>query len=525
MFKFSGVSLANLFSFQPVLGRTIGLFLLTVGGSVVSAQTQLPGAVEGQRYLVVYRNQQVPGNAAATMLAAGGRLAERHELLGVAVVEGATKEVRARLAADANVEYVVPDVLLNAHQLVVAKPDALTAATAPTTGPDALYHSAAGWAVRQVGGFGADGTAGSGAGSAAGPWNQTKGAGVRIAILDSGVDASHPDIAPNLELNLSEIVPSALPSACDDGSAADQEGHGTWAASLAAGALGAQTGLVAGVAPQATLLNIKVLERMPGTKTAADPTGCIGGQAAGLLSWVLKGIEDAVTQRADVISMSLGTLVDVSTGDGAGLQAVFNRATLAASNAGVILIAAAGNDGYNLANQRYVELPAQARGVVAIVASTNPLCAENLKAGAVCVAGPVSRPYYSNYGAPLNALAAPGGSYPVGGAVAPGAAVITANSGWVTGACSSGKVGTVSGVPAVHGQSFGCFNLGHAAYVQAMGTSASAPLVAGAAALLRAAHPAWSAATVIAALRSSAVTNGTLTTPQVTVAKLLTPGK
>ena len=43
------------------------------------------------------------------------------------------------------------------------------------------------------------------------------GKGVRIAILDSGVDATHPDIAPNLALNLTEVDQTAYPSACDDG--------------------------------------------------------------------------------------------------------------------------------------------------------------------------------------------------------------------------------------------------------------------------------------------------------------------
>jgi hypothetical protein len=38
-----------------------------------------------------------------------------------------------------------------------------------------------------------------------GPWDTTMGKGVRIAIFDRGVDVSHPDIAPNLALNLSEV--------------------------------------------------------------------------------------------------------------------------------------------------------------------------------------------------------------------------------------------------------------------------------------------------------------------------------
>ena len=369
-----------------------------------------------------------------------------------------------------------------------------------------------GWAVRAVGGFG------SGAGSGFGPWTISQGRGVRIAILDSGVDANHPDIAPNLLLNLSEVDQVALPSVCDDGSPADQQGHGTWTASLAAAAAGPGTGMTVGVAPQASLLNIKVLERMPGSVTASDPTGCTYGQAAGLLSWILQGIDDAVANHADVISMSLGTLVDVTTGDGAGLKATFDHATHAAFVAGTVLIASAGNDGFDLSNVRYVELPAQARDVLAIVASTNPACAENLAAGAVCEAGAVTRPYYSNFGAPLNALAAPGGSYPAGPDADP-----SQTTGWIRGACSEGKPGTVLGAPVDAKHSEACFGLGQAAYVQAMGTSASAPLAAGAAALVRAAHPGWDSAAVAAALRKTAVTLPGMSVPQISAVGAVGP--
>jgi subtilisin family serine protease len=340
------------------------------------------------------------------------------------------------------------------------------------------------------------------------------GAGVRIAILDSGVDSSHPDIAPNLAFNLSEIDQSpitGLPSPCDDGSPQDQQGHGTWTASLAAGAIGPATGLTIGVAPVATLLNIKVIERLPDpSSTAPDiETQCATGQAGGLLSWVIQGIDDAIAQHADVINLSLGTLVDLDSGEGAGLKATFDRVTYAATQAGAVVIASAGNDGLDLANPRYVELPAQARGVLAVVASTNPACAENL-AGAGCAAGSVTLPYYSNFGAPLNAIAAPGGSYPAG----PDAGV----SGWVRGACTSGVPNTLDGPPADTSHSFGCFNLGHTAYVQAMGTSASAALVAGAAALVRAAHPAWTPDQVVAAIRASAIP-----APNLPAAPLLNP--
>ena len=220
------------------------------------------------------------------------------------------------------------------------------------------------------------------------------------------------------------------------------------------------------------------------------------------MSWVIQGIQDAVAQHADVINLSLGMLVDLDTGEGAGLKAVFDRVTYAATEAGAVVIASAGNDGVDLSNPRYIELPAQARGVLAIVASTNPACGEDLSPGAACKPGAVTLPYYSNFGTPLNALAAPGGSYPDG--------TDTGVSGWVRGACSNGIAATVDGPPADSAHSFGCFNLGHTSYVQAMGTSASAALASGTAALYRAANPGASPAQVIAAMRGTATTSAAL---------------
>jgi lantibiotic leader peptide-processing serine protease len=312
-------------------------------------------------------------------------------------------------------------------------------------------------------------------------------------VLDSGVDASHPDISPNLALNLSEVDQTALPSACDDGSPQDQQGHGTFTASLATGAAGPGTGGVIGVAPQATLLNIKVLERVPADSTGDAAAQCTAGQTGGLLSWVLQGIDDAIANKADVISLSLGSVIDLDSGDGAGWQASFNSVTHAANVAGVVIVAAVGNDALDLSAGRYIELPAQSRDVLTVVASTNPACSENLAANAVCAAGPITRPYYSNFGATINAIAAPGGSYPN--------VTETGINGFVRGACSTS----------------GCFASGNQAYVQAIGTSASAPLVAGAAALLHASHPNWTATQLVVALRTSATQTPSMTEPELNI--------
>jgi subtilisin family serine protease len=489
---------------------------------------QQPAKVVPGRFLVTYRDAQLP--TGGTLSVASARIVAAHPSLGIIVVD--TTQPRstitaaddaatlARLAAQPNVAFVVQDRIVSADSILVRPvpngnrypvrlpaSGAADATAANSVVSDTFYMlGPQGWAVKQVGGYGK----GVPGGPATGPWDVTTGTGIRIAILDTGLDAQHPDIAPNLALNLSEIDQTALSSPCDDGSPQDQQGHGTFSASLAAAAMGPNTGLTIGVAPTATLLNIKVLERMPGSG-ATLAAQCDAGQASGLLSWVLKGIQDAVTNHADIISLSLGSIVDLSTGDGAGLKATFDSVTHAAANAGVILVAAAGNGGIDLTNPRYMEIPAQSRDVLAIAATTNPECAQNLAPGAACAAGPVAMAYYSNYGAPLNALAAPGGSYPAGDDYSV--------SGWIRGACSAGRVGTETGLPDA-GHSFGCFNLGHSQYVQAIGTSASTPLAAGVAALYRAANPNWSAAQVVSAMRASAVPSSTVPFPMVTAASI-----
>lgn len=487
--------------------------------TVTVPQTSLETVVP-DRLVVFYRGGAVPTSASDIAERAGARVTSHMPALGLSSVQisGDVNAAIAVLLAEPEVVAVLHDRYVTTDRLQVqADTSAASDAPLPETPhlsatvdkpfiepeTDYFYETPQGWAVQSAGGYGND----IPGGPATGPWNTATGAGVRIAVLDSGVDPNHPDIAPNLILSLSEVNQTALPSACDDGSPVDQAGHGTFTASLAAAAQGPGTGLMIGVAPHASILNIKVVERLPSTTvTGSTLAQCEAGEGGGYLSWVLQGIQDAISNHANIVSASLGTLVDTTTGDGAGWVTQMDAVTYAASQAGVVIVAAAGNDSLNLTTSHYIDLPAQARNVLPVVASTNPACAENTAPGATCVPGPVTRAFYSNYGSSLNAVAAPGGSLPGGST--------WGVSGYVRGACSRGIANTTDGLPSVGGESLGCFGLGHTPYVQAIGTSAAAPLVAGAAAMLMSAHPTWTPAQVITALQTTGTVSGSMTEPE-----------
>ncbi|RBM17874.1 S8 family serine peptidase [Streptomyces sp. PT12] len=107
------------------------------------------------------------------------------------------------------------------------------------------------------------------------------GTGTTIAVLDTGVDDEHPDLAGKVvaEQNFSESP-----------DAHDRDGHGTHVASTAAGTGAHAGGTYTGVAPGASLINAKVL----------DDSG------SGFESDIIAGMEWAVAEGADVVSMSLG---------------------------------------------------------------------------------------------------------------------------------------------------------------------------------------------------------------------------
>jgi subtilisin family serine protease len=371
-------------------------------------------------------------------------------------------------------------------------------------------------------------------GGDAAAWNVTKGAGTRIAILDTGVNVAHPDLAPNIVFNaaLTSDNPTLFGTPnCevpDAGNAPfdrydDQAGHGSWTASLAAAAAGPGTGLVIGVAPQAQILNIKVLRNRPATAASLKTLGlpdtpfnrCAFRTGAGLLSWILQGILLANEQGADVISMSLGgfTPRNVQGGGGAAVWSAFNRVLNYVTSRGSVVVAAAGNQALDLDRLKAIAAtPADSPGAIAVTATTNPdLLPPTPPQRQPCSPGEDCLAFYSNYGSSLHGVAAPGGDLPSGACTLDGACAPT---GFLRGACSAGVPGTTAPVSAGYpatgpppaGTSWGCFSgaTQHAWYIQATGTSGSTPLAAGVAALVKSANPTLNPAQIKRILQQSA---------------------
>jgi hypothetical protein len=139
------------------------------------------------------------------------------------------------------------------------------------------------------------------------------GQGTTIAVLDTGVDAGHPDLA-------GQVV--ATQNFTDEADAEDRQGHGTHVASLAAGTGAGADGARMGLAPGAEVISGKVLDN----------------EGQGQESWVIAGMEWAVDQGADVVNLSLSGQSDGDNPVDEALEAL-------AAESDTLFVAAAGNAG------------------------------------------------------------------------------------------------------------------------------------------------------------------------------------
>jgi subtilisin family serine protease len=190
-------------------------------------------------------------------------------------------------------------------------------------------------------------------------WRQTTGADITVAIIDSGIDLGHPDLAPNLWTNPGEIAGNSVDDDANgyvddvhgydfvdnDGTPQDANGHGTHVAGIV-GARGGNGIGGAGVTWQARLMAIRVLD----------------GQARGTTSAVAAGIRYAVDNGARIVNLSLAG--PTSTPD-------LEDAVRYARAHGVLIVVAVGNDGADLTSSPTYPAAYGEDNVLGIAATTS----------------------------------------------------------------------------------------------------------------------------------------------------------
>jgi subtilisin family serine protease len=331
------------------------------------------------------------------------------------------------------------------------------------------------------------------------------GKGVRVGILDSGVDLAHPDIAPNLDLasscsfvrsddptitaGLSDPIEAGDGNCADKAAIQDLGGHGTHVASNVAAPINGVG--IAGVAPEATIVALKAC-------TAS--TYCYGYAVADALRY-------AGDHDIDVVNMSL--FADpylFYCGNDAGQRAMMRELQSAARYAqqhGVLLVASAGNEQIDLKHPIEDTISPDGPEDVPITRSVGNNCrilpGELPGVLSVMATGPVGYPGYTrniaDYSSIGGDLAAPGGDY------------FSA-----TGTVQDAVLGAMPANSSIY-QSLDPLNAnypgittanGAASYAWINGTSMAAPHVTGVAALVVQRHPGWSPSAVAAAVRRTA---------------------
>src|SRR3989338_3860590 len=282
-----------------------------------------------ERKIVVFKEGVSDAEKADVL--AGANVVRIKKLRHGDAVVSADKDAEAKIAKDERVAYVETDFVVEALAAVDAK-KAVAQARTPSQPAQVLP-----WGINRI--------------DAEEVWPTGNTAtGTDVGIIDTGISTSHPDLAGNIKGGVSEVWYTSNYN--------DDNGHGSHVAGIV-GALNNTIGVV-GAGPVVNLYAIKVLDR----------------NGSGYLSNVINGIDWATAHGMKVVNMSLGC--DCPS------QAMHD-AIIRAYNAGVVVVAAAGNSGGS------VIYPAAYEEVIAVGATDSSNTA----------------PYWSSRGPEVD-LAAPG---------------------------------------------------------------------------------------------------------------------
>lgn len=245
---------------------------LGVTGALVMANSGTATSDKEVRYVVAYAEGSSAASARAAVKAAGGEIVSENSAIGVATVSAGEDFAEAANASSALVgaaqDRIVgantPDGASKARKQDVSNVETEfrdAKGTAPKTPkPKGSSEPLSGlqWDMKQIDSAAANKT--------------ERGKGVRVGILDTGVDGTHPDIAPNFDAALSRNFTTDIPvdangatidgpcedepdASCEDAANVDENGHGTHVASTIASPV---NGIgISGVAPEADIVNLR----------------------------------------------------------------------------------------------------------------------------------------------------------------------------------------------------------------------------------------------------------------------------
>lgn len=334
-------------------------------------------------YQVMFKSESgIPADFEAK-LKQGEKLNRNLEKIGIAIVTSAEADFEARFGNDATVEAVLPDLEMK----WISQPIEATMAESHIGSNEPLYRAGYLWGMDVI--------------KAPQAWDKGfTGKGVRIAVLDSGINHNHPDLDGNINTSLSKSFVKNEDWKVRSGKYFNHGSH-------VAGTIAAednQSGVI-GVAPYAEIVAVKVLSEYTGS---------------GPFSGINQGVVYAADAGAKVINMSLGATLNkngvILLKDGSEVKVpavqiqnivrAQQRAIDYAFRKGVTIVVAAGNDAINAdGNGSQIILPADLNNVITVSATAPNNFLGDPKTNFDIPAS------YTNYGKSLVDIAAPGGDF------------------------------------------------------------------------------------------------------------------
>lgn len=368
------------------------------------------------------------GDLSSQVAAAGGTLLWAHPDLGYAAATSSDPGFASKLK-QAGVQQVDQDLVSQwvptPEQAALQQVSTAAAAQAPASPAGSFFYSCQ-WHLPTI--------------DAPGAWAKGDlGSGIKVAVLDTGTDPFHSDLAGKIDTANSTSLLTPGSSSCgsfDEGTIYDLNFHGSFVSGLiTTNNLGST-----GVAPAAQIVAVKVLN-------------CKG---KGSFSDIINGIYYAANLAdVQIINMSIGGGFAKNLRGAGPLTAALNKAVNYASSQGKLVVVAAGNNGVDMDKDGNVNwVPAQSGNGVSVYATDNH---DGLAS-------------YSNHGVSGTWVGAPGGDLPNTAAALPGCRFPASAQGLIVSVCSSFVCG---------GNNF---------YVAGDGTSFASPITAGVAALVDGKH-------------------------------------